>query len=162
MPAVFSDRTGQVSVVTGNGIAPAALTISTGTLQLSSNPVIVNNTIVTSISVNENVNAQFALSLNKSVHAYIFGDQVGQMEIGGMAFGSMCFKGTVPQPKSGLLRIQEIYHANKMSSRAQPLLIDISGISYSCFLTGGRFGFVDPQNNVAQWSFSLASVKTQS
>jgi len=160
MPAVFTSAPGKVSVVSGNGLAPSALTISTGDLALTSSPSLVNNAIVTSISVEEAVNSQFMHSLNRTVHAYVFGDKVGRMVVGGMAFGGMCAYGTDYDQKSGLARVQEIYRDNKMSSRARPIMLDVSGISYSCFLTGANFGFVDPQGNVAQWTYTLSSVMT--
>lgn len=157
MPAVFSNVPGRISVVNGNGLAPASLTIDTDALALTSYPAITNNTIVTSILQEEATNVQFMHSLNRSIHASVFGDKIGRMVIGGMAFGSMCSGGNV-QNISGLLRVQQIYRQYKMSNNPSPLKIDISGMAYSCFLTGATFGFNDPQGNIAQYSFSLASV----
>jgi len=118
----------------------------------------VRNTIVTSLQIEENVNAQFMYSLGTTVHSFIFGDKLGQLTIGGIAVSSMCQAGSAAtSAKSGLENIQRLYREYKYSTYRHALDISVAEVPYKCYLMGCLVDYSDTQNHFTRFSLRFLS-----
>lgn len=178
MPAIFTRGPGLVSMVSGQSMAPANLSIDTGDLRLHPQEQMTHgvgrvqtlapfqqnsqlkNTIVTSLVVQDQVNVQFTYSLDSDAHAFVFGDKLSQINIGGMAFGETCVGNTlIPrQAMSGLAYIQLVYRYYRMTKYSEPIFIAVADVVYRAYLIGGRYTFTDPKNQIAQYELNLVSL----
>jgi len=157
MALIFSNRLGSVTRVPTRSMSPSALYLDTGELGLTGNNTLITNAIVTGCSVTEAVSLQTTKSLLKSIHMAVFGDELSQISLQGLAFSQICQGGRVANNLnvSGLQRIQQIYHNNKVSVRYPPLYIDVSGVPYTAFLVAGNWNWSDTRSQIAQWQFTF-------
>lgn len=157
MPAIFTQASGQVSIVKGENMAPTNLYINTGPLDLNVISA-AQNTIVTSLQIDENVNAQFMYSLSDTVHSFIFGDKLGQLTIGGVAVSAMCQAGNSNgTSKSGLESIQLLYRKYKYSTYRRAMDIAVANVPYKCYLMGCLIDYSDTQNHFTRFSLRFLS-----
>jgi len=157
MALIFSNKVGAVTRVPTKSMSPSALYLDTGELGLTGNTTLITNAIVTGCVVAEAVSLQLTKSLMQTVHMFVFGDELSQISLQGLAFSQICQSGRIASNFniSGLQRVQQIYALNKVSVRARPLYIDVSGVPYTAFLVAGNFNWSDAKSQIAQWQYTL-------
>jgi hypothetical protein len=83
-----------------------------------------------SMAWKQQTHQQFSNSLDGSVYIYVFGDQMGTIEISGFAFARLC--GT---NEDGLQKVLEYYKQNRASQRATPIQVNVASQTVQGFLT---------------------------
>lgn len=147
MPAFFSQQRGTV-VRVGNpanvpgGPTPFRIIVP----ELDGITGFDASAIVTQGGIMERGGFQFTHTLAETIYAFIFGDRIGELRIGGICFANFC-----NGKQSGMQQVLKAYHAHKLSVRGRSLPVDFGGIIYKGFLTGCNLEVADPERNLGQW-----------
>lgn len=111
------------------------------------------NLIVTTFRIDQSANAQFSPTLQDSIYVYSFGDKMGQLVIGGVAFHKTCKS---QSPFTGMKDIIQYYNDNSISQNVKPVFLSFGAFSIRCFLTGYNFSSMDPKLNLVQFQLVFA------
>lgn len=159
MGDLFNSKPGFVAVIAGPAVIPGRVKLSGFDTKTA---------LISGIRVDQKTNQQFQLSLDRSVWLYVFGDQVGNVEVEGLAFPGMCetFKkdGTVNTERTagGVDDILEFYRQNRVSSSPKPISILLGSNAISSYLIGLRTNAVSLDENPGglfyRYTFLLSSV----
>lgn len=150
MPLVFATRPGQVVQ-----LDDPALSCSTSFLSLSPDVTFESEkSIVTRVTVSQQVNVQFLHSLGSLIYVYVFGDRMGQVSLSGLSFACECPDGT----ELGAEKMLLWYKLNRASKRADPVRVTIGKTVIEGFVTGFTSDVVDPTMRLVQWGVNLASL----
>lgn len=150
MPLLFATVPGQVVQ-----LADPALSCNTQFLDL--NPSIDFNTqksIVTRVTVSQQVNVQFLHTLGNLIYIYVFGDRMGQVSLSGLSFACVC-------PDDGVLGAEQMmlwYKTNRASKNPTPVRVTIGKTVIEGFVTSFTEDVVDPSIRLVQWGVNLASL----
>jgi hypothetical protein len=106
--------------------------------------------IITSPEVLQRVNVQFQTSLKESVYVYVFGDQMGNVVISGIAFAGLC-----EGEESGIEDIFKYYRDYRASQRKETVTVTFGKQSISGFLTESRMSSRDPDNLTLNYTFTI-------
>jgi hypothetical protein len=106
--------------------------------------------IITSPAITQRVNAQFQTSLKESVYVYVFGDQMGQVTITGIAFAGMC-----EGDSSGMKEILDYYRDYRASQRKETVIVTFGKESISGFLTESMMSSRDPSDLTLNYTFTI-------
>jgi len=106
--------------------------------------------IITSPSVTQRTNTQFQTSLKESVYVYSFGDQMGAVEIAGVAFAGKC-----EGEESGMEEVFEYYRDNRASQKKEPIEVTFGKESLSGFLTASQMSSRDPDLLTLDFRFTI-------
>jgi len=105
----------------------------------------------------QRTNQQFASSLDGSVYIYVFGDQMGNVNIRGYAFDQLC-----QQDISGLQMVLDYYDANRASKRPLPIKVAIGEKVVQGFLTGAqvvaRGAAMDPAPVLNEYTLEISAL----
>jgi hypothetical protein len=96
------------------------------------------------------VNVQFQTSLKESVYVYVFGDQMGNVVISGIAFAGLC-----EGEESGIEDIFKYYRDYRASQRKETVTVTFGKQSISGFLTESRMSSRDPDNLTLNYTFTI-------
>jgi hypothetical protein len=96
--------------------------------------------IIESPALRHGVNIQFMQSLDDAVYAYVFGDNMGQVTIKGVAFAGLC-----TGSGSGLKELDDYYKNFRASQRKEVVVVTIGKVTQSGFLTGMVITSRDPK-----------------
>jgi len=144
MSAIFSMKAGQVG-----RIANAAQAVPF-TIDFEDNR---NGTfIVTEIGVRQGVNAQFLHAFDDAVYIYVFGNRIGDLTIGGLAFIEACGSGG---GGSGVEKVQQYYDANKASVRRKPVLVKMGPLTFQAYLMEASLMLLRPGSGSVQFIFTF-------
>jgi hypothetical protein len=110
--------------------------------------------IVTRLTIGQQVNLQFLHSLGDLIHVYVFGDRMGSVGLSGLAFACACPDGS----DLGAEQMLAWYKRNRASRRKDPLKIAIGRTVIEGFVTGFTEDVVDPSLGLVQWGASLAAL----
>lgn len=113
--------------------------------------------IVTRLTVNQQVNVQFLHSLGALIYIYVFGDRMGQVGLSGLAFSCPC-----PSGESGAGKMLEWYKQNRASKRQAPVQVTIAGTTVEGFVINFSEDVVDPSLKLIQWGANMASLPEDS
>lgn len=150
MPIVFSTKPGQVIQ-----LDDPALACSTNFLSID--PDISFDTeksIVTRVTVSQQVNVQFLHTLGSLIYIYVFGDRMGQVSLSGLSFACECPEGT----ELGAEKMMTWYKKNRASKKADPVRVTIGKTTIEGFVTSFTEDVVDPSLRLVQWGVNLASL----
>jgi hypothetical protein len=150
MPLVFQTKPGQVVKLDD----PA---MECGTRFLSVDPSItfdVERSIITRLTIGQQVNMQFLHSLGSLIHVYVFGDRMGTISLSGLSFSCACPTGD----EIGAERMLAWYKRNRASKRADPCRITVGKTLLEGFVTNFTEDIVDPSLRMVQWGVSMASL----
>jgi hypothetical protein len=115
--------------------------------------------VITGFSLSEQANFQFQHSLGNEIFAYVFGDKIGQVTVGGLSFFDACDTGGLAGGPLGLARVREYYQRNKISTRPTPLLITLQPSTVlPCFLVAFRGQVADPALRLFEFALTLALI----
>jgi hypothetical protein len=117
--------------------------------------------VITRVTGNERVNAQFLHTLGPDIFVYVFGDRVTDLTIQGMAFPFNCEDQT-SQP--GIVRVIEWYRRHRLARQQSPLLVSIGGQAGDqidplvAYLLGAQYDIADPKTRLAKFTLQMARV----
>ncbi len=110
--------------------------------------------IITRVTVNQQVNAQFLHTLGAHVYIYVFGDRIGQMGLSGLSFNNSCeFPGSM-----GVEEIMQWYKDNRVSQRAAPVRVMIGRTAIEGFVMSATEDIIDPETGLVQWGVNLTTL----
>lgn len=155
MPLVFQNKPGQVVMLDD----PA---LSCNTSFMGFDPADPNSgiyfeterSIVTRLTVSQQVNVQFLHSLGSLIHVYVFGDRMGSVSLSGLSFACECPNGA----EIGAEKMLLWYKRNRASKRATPLRVTIGKSVIEGYVTGFNEDVVDPSMKLVQWGVTMASL----
>jgi len=150
MPLIFMSRPGQVVKLDD----PA---LSCSTSLLSMDPDISFDTeksIVTRLTVSQQVNVQFLHSLGSLIHIYVFGDRMGTVSLSGLSFACDCPDGS----ELGAEKMMTWYKKNRASKKADPCKVTIGKTTIEGFVTSFTEDVVDPSLKLVQWGVNMSSL----
>lgn len=150
MPLVFQTKPGQVVQLEDPALACT-------TNFLSVDPAVsfeTERSIITRLTVSQQVNVQFLHSLGSLVHIYVFGDRMGQVGLSGLSFACECPDGN----DLGSERMLLWYKRNRASRRQEPVRVTVGSTVIEGFVVGFNEDVVDPSIKLVQWGVQLASL----
>lgn len=109
--------------------------------------------IITSPTVVQRVNAQFQTSLKDSVYVYVFGDQMGNITIAGVAFASRC-----QSEDSGMEDVFNYYRDNRASQKKEPIEVTFGKQAISGFLMASELSSRDPDLLTLDFRFTISTL----
>lgn len=113
--------------------------------------------IVTRVDNAPRTSHQFRHSLDRWVYLYVFGDRTAEMVVSGLAFARSCFQDG--QTYHGVEWVQYYYNTNKLSERADPVIITIgTDTAFEAFLKSANWSLNDPDRGLAQFTFLLEAI----
>ena len=133
MASLFQSKSGQTNtgrvqiVDLGVGSAPGILSVSGRGGKVSRQ----SGVIITSIGVDQSVNAQFMASLQKVIYVYSFGDRMGAIRVNGICFDRICGANTHNQ---GTRNILDYYDDNRAIDESRIMKILIGKYSMQGYL----------------------------
>lgn len=151
MPLLFQTRPGQVVK-----LDDPALSCSANFLSL--NPDIAfesERSIVTRLTVSQQVNVQFLHTLGSLIYIYVFGDRMGQVNLSGLSFVCDCDDGSADIGAEMMLLW---YKRHRASKRAEPCRVTIGKTVIEGFVTSFVEDVVDPSLRLVQWGVTMASL----
>lgn len=116
-----------------------------------------NNFIVTQASINQSGNYQFLHTLQDMLYIYVFGDRISEIQVSGITFAGMCggSRSSAGRARSGTAEILDFYKKNKVSARADPVLVRFGDQQhvFQSFLTGCQVDVSRPEVMLGQFVF---------
>lgn len=109
--------------------------------------------IVTQVSAVENGNYQISHSFGDAICAYTFGDRVGELRIGGVAFLVDCNG----QP-TGIKQLYDNYNKYRIANSSEILGISIGEVNYRGHLVGMTCDVADAEGLLGQWMMQYRTV----
>lgn len=156
MSKLIQSQPGMVQVVDLNsGGAPGVLSIE-GNGKLES----LTGVVITSIGVNQQVNIQFAPSLQKIIYAYSFGDRMGAVEVSGIAFNKVC-QGGNSAGYVGASNLFKYYDKNRAVNEGRLMKVSIGKLALQGFLTSSRLSTASPEFKTMGFTLEIVSVPKQ-
>lgn len=110
--------------------------------------------IVTRVTVSQQVNVQFLHTLGSLIYVYVFGDRIGSIGLSGLSFACACPGGTELGAEQMLLW----YKRNRASKRRDPIEVVIGRSVIRGFVVGFNEDVVDPSLNLVQWSVAMTAL----
>jgi hypothetical protein len=107
--------------------------------------------IIVAPAVNQKVNAQFQTSLKESVYVYVFGDQMGNIALSGLAFASRC-----EDDENGIKELFEYYDEYRAAVRKEVVTVTIADKAFSGFLISMDVRPQDPEHMISAFNLAIA------
>lgn len=111
MPDIFNSRSGYVAIFPGERVIPGKIVLKGFEPKAA---------LISSIDYNQSTNHQFQTSLDGSVYIYVFGDQMGNVVISGIAFPITC-----TGDEEGLLEVLKYYAENRASKQSVTVKVSV-------------------------------------
>lgn len=108
--------------------------------------------LITRITLAQDVNAQFLHTLGGDIFVYVFGDRVGQMTISGVCAARTCRNN---DGTHGFEKMIQWYKANRLSSRKTPVTALIGRTPVTGFVVGLNGAAVNPERMLFQFDVSM-------
>jgi len=130
---------------------------SVGITQIDDAPIdfLSRKSIITRISVAQQVNAQFLHTFGNDVYIYVFGDRMGSIGLSGISFANDCVQQDIARFKHGSEQILDWYRANRLSERGDPVRVMLGNTAIEGFVTNLTLDVVDPITHLMQWGLTL-------
>lgn len=173
MADIFSAQPGRVVAVTGNGL-PLQIIVGNppiGNLPDSSfrddsrsRDSFTNfRAIIQNLGIGGQAGVQFMHTLRDYIYVYVFGERVGEISVGGLAFHSGCEDAYNPlNTASGFERVLQYYQTFRATSYPLPLTVVIgTTLVFDAFLTRMSANIVNPETSLAQFAMQLDYIPQQ-
>jgi len=147
MASIFMNNNGRLAVLRKGGL-PALVQVENFD---DSDQVLVN-----SMSVGFKSNLQIQPSLRKQIYVYSFGDQIGQLQLGGVAAADQLCEGGSGEDGIGFLT--NFYLQNRASSYGQHVNVTLGSVNFASFLTGLSVRLAGQEVRLLQWTMSFAAL----
>lgn len=109
--------------------------------------------LITAVTVGQEVNAQFLHTIGSTIYVYAFGDRIGQMTISGLAAAASC------NDRGGQHGIEQIlawYKRNKLTARKSPVTMVLGqSTTVRGFVTSFNGSVFDHRFYLMQFSISM-------
>lgn len=154
MPMIFQTRPGQVVQLDDPALA-------CNTSFLSMDPKIsfeTERSIITRLTISQQVNVQFLHSLGSLIHIYVFGDRMGTVSLSGLSFLCGCDDG---ESENGLVGAEQMmlwYKKHRASRKKDPVRVTVGKTVIEGFVTSFTEDVVDPSLKMVQWGVNLSSL----
>lgn len=122
MADIFNSRTGYVAVVPGQAVIPGRIKIS------GFEPAAA---LIENIDYMQKTNQQFQYALDGSVYIYVFGDEMGNVQIKGIIFPLLC-----EGQATGMKEVLAFYAARRASKSQELVEVSFGDEVITGFLTG--------------------------
>jgi hypothetical protein len=149
----FSGPVGRV-VRLDDRAAPGGLRL----LEMKSAPITydLQRSIITRLSVDVSVSAQFMHMLGGEIYIHVFGDRIGTLQLSGLSFAHACETPGDNQP--GIEKMLLWYRQNKLTKRFSPLRVVVGETPFDAFLTNFIAGAQDPATGLTEWTTQLTTL----
>lgn len=154
MPLIFQSRPGQVVQLDD----PA---LSCNANFLSVDPDIAFETersIITRLTISQQVNIQFLHTLGSLIYLYVFGDRMGQVSLSGLSFLCGCDDADSQSTEIGAEKMLFWYKKHRASKRAEPVRVTVGKTVIEGFVTSFTEDVVDPSLRMVQWGVNISSL----
>ena len=149
MAKLFAGNAGTVAVIKNTG-SPALIKIADFTYSAA---------LVTTIGASYDCNVQIQPSLKNSIYIYSFGDNMGSIQVNGIAFmGRVCEGGAVRRNRDGVADVFEYYQKNRLSKKGAPVSIAIGSTVLSGFLISMSVSTKDVVNRFFTFTLNFAAI----
>ncbi len=115
-----------------------------------------DRSIITGLTVSQEVNVQFLHTLGSYVYIYVFGDRMGAVSISGISFAANCDDDFTQA--HGLELMIQWYRQFRASRRQDPIRVMVGNTPIEGFVTGITNQVVDPQTGLVQWTINTRSL----
>lgn len=109
--------------------------------------------IITAVNYTQQTNTQFQQSLDNVIYVYSFGDQMGNVSIGGLAFPRQC-DNTV----NGITELIEFYRDNRVSRNVERVRVTFANEVIEGFLVSLAITTADVSSGVHSFQMLLRTV----
>ena len=109
------------------------------------------NACLTSLAVSGQVNAQFTHMLKRLIYVYVFGERLGDLQLGGVIFPRRCAGPVQP----GHVHMQRYYDAFNLAATGRPIKVTVGALTYEAFLIAHQIGTSDPVTSVGSFTLLL-------
>lgn len=147
MASVFLSKVGVVNVVGGDD--GEALP---GRVELDG--LVSTAVIIVDANYTQATNQQFQSSLEDTIYMYVFGDQMGKVEITGLIFGAGCLGGAT----SGVEDVLNYYKDNRASKKETAVIVQVGETKISGFLTAMMIRSENPEDRINRFAFTISSL----
>lgn len=112
--------------------------------------------IVTRMTISEQVNVQFLHTLGAQIFIYVFGDRIGQISLSGLSFACGC--DDLASLNHGAELMYDWYKTNRTSKRELPLRLMLGDTPIEGFVTGFTEDVVDASTKLVQWGVTMMTL----
>lgn len=102
----------------------------------------------------QQVDVQFQTSLKEAVYAYVFGDQMGRVQLSGIAFAGRCEQ----ENESGLKDLFDYYKDYRASKRKEVVTVTFGPEAQSGFLIGLQLTPREISNMTMNFSMGISTL----
>ena len=146
MSKMFQNNAGRIAIVRGVGL-PAVISVQ------GFKPTMA---MINHIAVSEGANVQIQPSLRRAIYVYSFGDKIGAVQVGGVAFIS---RGCPSGPSGdGTEDVFAFYAKNRVSRRLRHVNITLGQTTFAGFLTKISMQSQKAEHRFFRYSLEFAAV----
>lgn len=109
-----------------------------------------------SLGMRQATNFQFMHTLGGDIYLYVFGDEIGTLNLSGLAVSTNCEN--PGDTEHGIGKMLKWYKANRIVAREEPLQYVVGGVVFDGYLTGMDMKMYDPGMQLVQFDLSIALV----
>jgi len=143
---IFTATPGTVAIMDAKGALPGRIYIQ------DFDPL---TAVLVDASIDQATNQQFQTTLADAIYMYVFGDQMGRINLHGLAFISTC-KGDGGD--TGLESVLEWYKTNRAAMKSDPILVHVGKFKLSGFLTAMNVRAHDPDKRVNSFTLQISTL----
>jgi hypothetical protein len=151
MPVIFQTQPGRVI-----RLDDSAVQCSVRLLGMQDSPILFEErkSIITRVTLSEQVNVQFLHALGAQVFIYVFGDRIGSISLAGLSFACDCIEDDI----QGAEQMYLWYKDNRASRRQAPIRLMIGFTPIEGFVVGCREDVVDAATSMVQWNVDMVTL----
>lgn len=113
------------------------------------------NVIMTGVSLRTQVNAQFTNTLRNNIYVYVFGEQLGDFSITGIAPSVFC--GQITPTYHNLKEVHDFYGNNALS-QGQVVTLNVFGYATKGYLVAMQMDYNKLSENIGTYTLAFKSV----
>jgi hypothetical protein len=152
MPVIFQGQPGRVVTIKDPAVPARVRPLATPNPDIG---ISAQKSIITHITVAQETNHQFLHTLGNDIFIYVFGDKIGQIQLGGFSFIESCSGGG---GRHGMELMIDWFQDNKLSSRRDPMQILVGQVAFQGFLMSMTNRVVDPATWLTQFQANIAVI----
>lgn len=113
----------------------------------------VNGALITSITNEQQTRTQFQQSLDNLIYVYSFGDQMGSLQVSGLAFPRVC-----ADSSNGISNLLKFYEQNRVSRALSRIRLTFANEVINGFLIGCSLSTEDPASGAHSFRLLLRTL----
>lgn len=114
--------------------------------------------IITAVSVNRNIAAQFTQTIGDSIHVYSFGEMMGDIVVAGSLFDRTCgSEDGAESAWAGVKFVDDWFSDNSINKRGagEAVTLVLGSKPYEGYVVGVNYGIDDPVTSVGRFQVAL-------